>query len=122
MTFETLYREIVPDQRIVYTSTLADGDDLITVSLTTVEFSPAEGGTRPGGGTGPGGTGPGGTGPGGTGPGGTGPGGTGPGGGTRLVLTEQGAFLDGREQPAWREQGTADQLEALAKELIRDPA
>jgi uncharacterized protein YndB with AHSA1/START domain len=107
MTFETLYREIVPDQRIVYTSTLADGDDLITVSLTTVEFSPAEGGTRPGGGTGPGGT---------------GPGGTGPGGGTRLVLTEQGAFLDGREQPAWREQGTADQLEALAKELIRDPA
>ena len=91
MTFETLYREIVPDQRIVYTSTLADGDDLMTVSLTTVEFSPAEGGT-------------------------------GPGGGTRLVLTEQGAFLDGREQPAWREQGTADQLEALAKELTRGPA
>jgi len=64
----------------------------MTVSLTTVEFSPAEGGTGSGGGTGPG-------------------------GGTRLVLTEQGAFLDGREQPAWREQGTADQLEALAKEL-----
>ena len=101
MTFETLYREIVPDQRIVYTSTLADGDDLMTVSLTTVEFSPAEGGT---------------------GPGSTGPGSTGPGGGTRLVLTEQGAFLDGREQPAWREQGTADQLEALAKELTREPA
>src|SRR6185312_11642697 len=38
-------------------------------------------------------------------------------GGTRLVLTEQGAFLDGREQPAWREQGTADQLEALAGQL-----
>ena len=41
-------------------------------------------------------------------------------GGTRLVLTEQGAFLDGREQPAWREQGTADQLEALAGELKAD--
>ena len=39
--------------------------------------------------------------------------------GTRLVLTEQGAFLDGREEPGWRERGTADQLEALAKELTR---
>ena len=38
-------------------------------------------------------------------------------GGTRLVLTEQGAYLDGREEPAWREQGTASQLEALAAEL-----
>ena len=34
--------------------------------------------------------------------------------GTQLVLTEQGAFLDGREEPAWREHGTADQLKALA--------
>ena len=37
--------------------------------------------------------------------------------GTRLVLTEQGAFLDGLEQPAWREQGTGDQLNALGAEL-----
>ena len=84
MTFETLYRDIVPDQRIVYTSTLSAETDLVTVSLTTVEFTPGEGG------------------------------------GTRLVLTEQGAFLDGQEQPAWREQGTADQLEALAAELKAD--
>jgi len=84
MTFETLYRDIVPEQRIVYTSTLSAGADLMTVSLTTVEFTPGEGG------------------------------------GTRLVLTEQGAFLDGQEQPAWREQGTADQLEALAAELKAD--
>jgi len=41
-------------------------------------------------------------------------------GGTRLVLTEQGAFLDGHEQPAWREHGTADQLEALAAQLKTD--
>src|SRR4029079_1343654 len=81
MTFETFYRDIVPDQRIVYTSTLSTETDLMTVSLTTVEFTP------------------------------------GADGGTRLVLTEQGAFLDGREQPAWREQGTADQLEALAGQL-----
>ncbi|HEY3607572.1 MAG TPA: SRPBCC domain-containing protein [Pseudonocardiaceae bacterium] len=37
--------------------------------------------------------------------------------GTRLELTEYGAFLDGHEEPAWRERGTADQLAALAKEL-----
>ena len=66
MTFETLYRDIVPEQRIVYTSTLSAGADLMTVSLTTVEFTPGEDG------------------------------------GTRLVLTEQ---------------GTADQLDALAAEL-----
>ena len=84
MTFETLYRDIVPEQRIVYTSTLSAGADLMTVSLTTVEFTPGEGG------------------------------------GTRLVLTEQGAFLDGQEQPAWREQGTSDQLEALAAQLKAD--
>jgi uncharacterized protein YndB with AHSA1/START domain len=84
MTFETLYRDIVPEQRIVYTSTLSAGADLMTVSLTTVEFTPGEAG------------------------------------GTRLVLTEQGAYLDGQEQPAWREQGTADQLDALAAELKAD--
>jgi uncharacterized protein YndB with AHSA1/START domain len=81
MTFETLYRDIVPDQRIVYTSTMSADTDLWTVSLTTVEFMPGEDG------------------------------------GTRLVLTEHGAYLDGHEQPAWREQGTADQLEALAAQF-----
>ena len=80
MTFESLYRDIVPGERIVYTSTMSTATDLWTVSLTTVEFSPAEGGTR-------------------------------------LVLTEQGAFLDGREEPGWREHGTAAQLDTLAAEL-----
>jgi uncharacterized protein YndB with AHSA1/START domain len=77
MTFETFYREIVPQERIVYTSTMSSGDEVITISLTTVEFRPADDGTK-------------------------------------LVLTEQGAFLDGREEAAWRENGTADQLKALA--------
>jgi len=81
MTFETLYRDIVPEQRIVYTSTLSTETGLWTVSLTTVEFTPGEDG------------------------------------GTRLVLTEQGAYLDGQEQPAWREHGTADQLDALDAQL-----
>jgi uncharacterized protein YndB with AHSA1/START domain len=98
MTFESIYRDIVPQQRIVYTSTLSAGDDVMTVSLTTVEFKPAEAGT-PEGGT---------------------PEGRTPGGGTRLVLTEQGTFLDGREEPAWREHGTAAQLDALAAELKED--
>ncbi|GAA4535227.1 SRPBCC family protein [Amycolatopsis samaneae] len=37
--------------------------------------------------------------------------------GTRLVLTEQGTFLDGAEEPAWREQGTGDWLDKLGAEL-----
>ena len=85
MTFESLYREIVVPERIVYTSTMSAGADVITVSLTTVEFKPVEFKTAVG--------------------------------GTQLVLTEQGAFLDGREEPAWRENGTADQLKALAAML-----
>ena len=39
--------------------------------------------------------------------------------GTRLVLTEQGTFLDGHEDPAWREQGTSEWLAALDTELRR---
>jgi len=46
MTFESLYREIVVPERIVYTSTMSAGADVITVSLTTVEFKTAAGGTR----------------------------------------------------------------------------
>jgi uncharacterized protein YndB with AHSA1/START domain len=36
---------------------------------------------------------------------------------TRLVLTEHGAFLDGHEQPDWREQGTAAWLDAVGPYL-----
>jgi uncharacterized protein YndB with AHSA1/START domain len=44
------------------------------------------------------------------------------GAGTRLVFTEQGAFLDGYDDPAQREQGTRDLLDALATALRREPA
>ena len=37
--------------------------------------------------------------------------------GTRLVLTEQGAFLDGHEFPARRAGGWGSLLDALAKEI-----
>lgn len=80
VTFESLYRNIVANQRIVYTSVLSQDDRPATVSLTTVELYATDGGTR-------------------------------------LVLTEQGAFLDGLEQPDWREQGTGDWLDALGVEL-----
>ena len=39
------------------------------------------------------------------------------GAGTRLTLTEQDAFLDGYDNPAERERGTRDLLEALDEEL-----
>lgn len=37
--------------------------------------------------------------------------------GTRLIFTEQGAFLDGHEAPAQRELGTRELLESLARAL-----
>lgn len=37
--------------------------------------------------------------------------------GTRLVFTEQGAFLDGHEPPAWRTDGWGSLLDALDKAL-----
>ncbi|WP_407344719.1 SRPBCC family protein [Pengzhenrongella phosphoraccumulans] len=42
--------------------------------------------------------------------------------GTRLVFTEQGAYLDGLDRPEYREQGTAELLDALGVELHRAPA
>jgi len=42
------------------------------------------------------------------------------GSGTRLVYTEHGAFLDGHDSPAQREQGTRDLLEALDAEVRRN--
>ncbi len=80
ITWESLYREIVPDKRIVYTSVLSEDDTVATVSLTTVEF-------------------------------------VNEGDGTLLVLVESGAYLDGREQPAWREEGTGGWLDALGRHL-----
>ena len=80
LTWESLYREIVQDERIVYTSVLFEGPTVATVSQATVEFIAKDGGTT-------------------------------------VVLTEQGAYLDGRELPEWRENGTAEQLAALGRHL-----
>jgi uncharacterized protein YndB with AHSA1/START domain len=84
--WESLYREIVPDRRIVYTSVLCEDDITATVSLTSVEFTPADA----------------------------------EGASTRLVLVEAGAYLDGREKPEWREDGTSGWLDALGRHLVTD--
>jgi uncharacterized protein YndB with AHSA1/START domain len=80
ITWESLYREIVTNERIVYTSVLSEQDIVSTVSLATVEFVAESEGTR-------------------------------------LVLVESGAYLDGRETPEWREHGTGDWLDALGRHL-----
>lgn len=82
MVFDTTYRDIVPNERIVYTSTLASDGHLSTVSLTTVELRAVDGGTT-------------------------------------LTLTEQGTYLDGLEQPSWREAGTGQQLDSLGREVAK---
>ncbi|SEF17732.1 SRPBCC domain-containing protein [Jiangella alba] len=74
------YHDIVPGERIVYTTLLFADGVLSTVSTTTVQFG-------------------------------------GDGDGTRLLLTEQGTFLDDQEQPEWREQGTGDWLDALGRQV-----
>ena len=43
------------------------------------------------------------------------------GAGTRLTFTEQGAYLDGFDDPSLREKGTRDMLDALDAELRRQP-
>ncbi|HEX4705982.1 MAG TPA: SRPBCC family protein [Pseudonocardiaceae bacterium] len=80
LTFESHFQDIVPDERIVFASTMHSGPNLATASVTSVELAAIDDGTR-------------------------------------LTLTQHGAFLDGYEEPAWREQGTADQLTALGEEL-----
>lgn len=44
------------------------------------------------------------------------------GSGTRLLFTENGAFLDGEDTPAQRKHGTGEGLDNLEKELSRSPA
>lgn len=41
--------------------------------------------------------------------------------GTRLIFTEQGAYLDGYDNPVGREQGTGDVLDSLGAYLLREP-
>ena len=80
-TFDAIYYDIVPNERIVYAYEMSLDDRKISVSLATVELTPAPTGTR-------------------------------------LVLTEQGAFLDGNDDGS-RERGTNYLLDRLGESLRR---
>jgi len=84
-TFDAIYHDIVPDQRIVYTYTMHLDEAKISVSLATLEFRPVSKGTR-------------------------------------LVVTEQGAFLDGYEDNGSRENGTGWLLTKLGELLQQENA
>lgn len=84
-SFEALYYDIVPDERIVYSYEMHLDDKRISVSLATIELTPAADGTR-------------------------------------LTLTEQGAYLDDFDDPTLRETGTRDLLDALGAYLAKTPA
>ena len=79
-SFDALYQDIVPNQRIVYSYDMHIGEPRISVSLATVEFEASAGGTR-------------------------------------LVFTEQAAFLDGYDDAGSRERGTRDLLDKLERAL-----
>jgi uncharacterized protein YndB with AHSA1/START domain len=79
-TFDAIYHDVIPDERIIYAYELHLDDRKISVSLATLELKPA--GTD-----------------------------------TRLVMTEQGAFLDGYDDAGSREHGSNFLLDALGKSL-----
>jgi uncharacterized protein YndB with AHSA1/START domain len=84
-SFDAVYQDIVPDQRIVSTYDMHMDDVRISVSVATVVLEPE-------------------------------------GNGTRLTYTEQGAFLDGHDTAASREEGTSGLLDSLGRALQREPA
>jgi uncharacterized protein YndB with AHSA1/START domain len=84
-TYESEFRDIVPDERIVYTYEMYADENRISVSVATVQFHDRNSKTR-------------------------------------LVLTEQGVFLDGLDTAAKREEGTRELLDSLATHLAGGPA
>jgi uncharacterized protein YndB with AHSA1/START domain len=79
-TFDAVYFDVMPDERLVYAYEMHLDDRKISVSLATFELTPA-------------------------------------GVGTRLVMTEQGAFLDGYDDAGSRERGSGFLLDALGNFL-----
>lgn len=78
--FDSIYLDIVENQRIIYAYDMDTEGRHISASLTTIELTPQDGGTH-------------------------------------LKFTEQGAYLDGYDNPKARQDGTRSLLEALAKSL-----
>jgi len=80
--FDSVYYDIVPDERIVWAYEMRVDGRRMSVSVGTVEIRPVPGGTT-------------------------------------LVLTEQGAFLDGLDTNEQRAEGTAQFLDSLGTYLAR---
>jgi len=84
-SFDSVYQDIAPNERIIYSYAMQIDGVPISVSLATVEFKTA-------------------------------------GTGTLLVITEQGAFLDGYDDAGSRERGTSMLLGRLAESLASEAA
>ena len=82
-TFEAIYHDIIPDQRIVYTYEMHIDAKKISVSLATMELKYLAAHS------------------------------------TSLIVTEQGAFLDGHDDGGSRERGTSFLLDQLGASLSR---
>lgn len=80
VTNDTVYQDIVPNERIVYAYHMTIDGAPISASLTTIELRPTDEGTR-------------------------------------LVFTEQDAFLDGHDGVGSRRHGTEGLLDALGSAL-----
>jgi uncharacterized protein YndB with AHSA1/START domain len=80
-TFDAVYHDIIPRERIVYSYEMHADDRKISVSLATLQIKPA--GERR----------------------------------TKLLVGEQGAFLDGYDDAGARERGTGDLLDKLGASL-----
>jgi uncharacterized protein YndB with AHSA1/START domain len=81
-TFDAVYFDAVPDERLLYAYEMHLDDRKISVSLATIELKPE-------------------------------------GAGTRLIITEQGTFLDGYDDAGSREKGTRFLLDQLGASLQR---
>ncbi len=80
-SYDALYQDIIPNERIIYTYDMHLDGERISVSLASIEFKPA-------------------------------------GSGTKMTVTEHGAYLDGLDNPELRESGTKwlmDQLGEMPK-------
>jgi uncharacterized protein YndB with AHSA1/START domain len=79
-TFEAIYHDVIPNQRLVYSYEMHLDDKKISVSLATLQLKAADAKTT-------------------------------------LMVTEQGAFLDGYDDAGSREHGTGHLLDALGASL-----
>ncbi|GAA4984049.1 SRPBCC family protein [Kitasatospora paranensis] len=79
-TYEAVFRDIVPNERIVLTNHMHSDETRIAVNLVHIQFDAADAGTR-------------------------------------VTITDHGAYLDGHDRADWREAGTRDELDRLENEL-----